>query len=91
MSKEDQIKASIQELDEATNAIAAKLQNAIDAEKDNVSAESLAALQSVADQLKALGADESNPIPTTDTTTGADNTGTGTGAGEGDGGAEANV
>ncbi len=65
MAKQDQINATLTELNDATNAIAAKIQKLIDGQNpgDPVSQESLDALQVVADQLKAMGTDETVPIP----------------------------
>lgn len=63
MTKQDQINATVQELDDASNAIAAKINAVIAAEADNVSQASLDALKSAADGLTALGADPANPVP----------------------------
>lgn len=67
MAKQDQINATLGQLNEATNALAAKIQKLIDGQTagDPVSQESLDALQAVADQLTAMGADVENPIPPT--------------------------
>ena len=70
MSAQDQINATIQELNDATTSISNRIQSIIAAEGNNVSSDSLTELQAVADQLKALGADPANPIPSTGDTTG---------------------
>lgn len=55
MSKQDELNASLQEINDATTAIAARLQALIDGGADNVTEESLQALQADADALKAIG------------------------------------
>lgn len=79
MAKQDQANAILAELNDATNALAAKIEKLIEGQTpgDPVSQETLDALQTVADQLKAMGADDSNPIPTP----GDDGTGGDTGTG----------
>jgi septal ring factor EnvC (AmiA/AmiB activator) len=64
MAKQDQINASLAELNDATNAIAARIQALIDAQNagDPVSQESLDQLQAVADQLKAMGQNPESPV-----------------------------
>ena len=66
MAKQDQINATLDQLNTATNALAEKIQKLIDGQTagDPVSQESLDALQAVADQLSAMGADATDPIPT---------------------------
>src|SRR5665647_2064115 len=65
MAKQDQVDATLAELNDATNALAAKIQKLIDGQVpgDPVSQESLDALQVVADKLKAMGTDPTNPVP----------------------------
>lgn len=67
-TKQDQINASLTELNEATNSIANRIQGLVDqlAVDDQVSQESIDQLQQVADQLKAMGQDPNNPIPNPD-------------------------
>ncbi len=55
MSKQDELNAAIQEIQDSTTAIAARIQAFIDAGADNVTEESLQSLQSEADALKAIG------------------------------------
>ena len=85
MSKQDQINASLQQLDEATNEIASDLEGLRNQVKEGtVSDESLATLDRSVQRLRALGADEANPIPTTDSTSTTGNTSGETAAWEGD-------
>lgn len=55
MTKQEQMDAALMEIKTATDAIAARLQKLIDAGADNISQESLNALQADADALKAMG------------------------------------
>lgn len=82
MAKQDQVNSIVSELNDATNALAAKIEKLIEGQNpgDPVTQESLDSLQSIADNLKAMGADDSNPIPTPEPGTGdtGDTTGGGT-------------
>lgn len=53
--KQEQLDAVLTEINDATNAISARLQALIDAGADNVTQASLDALQADADALKAIG------------------------------------
>lgn len=55
MSKQEQMDAALAEINDATSAIAARLQALIDAGADSVTQASLDALQADADALKAMG------------------------------------
>lgn len=55
MSKQELMDAALAEINDATNAISARIDAFIAANADNVSAESLAQLQADADALKAIG------------------------------------
>lgn len=66
MALQQETKDLIQAVDDATNAVAAKLQKLIDAASTAGSlseAEVRAALQPEVDRLKALGASDDNPVP----------------------------
>jgi hypothetical protein len=60
MSKLDDL---TKQIDDETNAIAAKIDSLQLKAGDAVTAEQLAALQAVSDRLKTLGADPANPVP----------------------------
>lgn len=55
MAKQDELNAALAEISDATTAISARLQTLIDGGADNVTEESLQALQADADALKAIG------------------------------------
>lgn len=61
MSKQDELNAALAEIGAATDAIAARLQALIDGGADNVTEESLQALQADADALKAIGTPPETP------------------------------
>lgn len=65
MAKQDQFNLTLGQLNEATNSLAAKIQRLIDGQTvgDTVTQESLDQLQLIANQLTAMGADETNPLP----------------------------
>lgn len=56
------VSAIVQEMDAASNAIAARIQRILES-STGLSAESEAALNKVVADLKALGADSENPFP----------------------------
>ena len=61
MAVDPKVAALITQFDDATNAIAARIQKLIDA--GGLNADSEAALQAEVTKLQALGADPANPIP----------------------------
>ena len=62
MAVDPQVAALVVEFDNATNAIAARIQRLIDG--GTLSADSAAALQDVVGKLTLLGQDPNNPVPT---------------------------
>jgi hypothetical protein len=64
MKKNEEVLAVVQELDEATNKVAAKLDKVVaDLEAGKVDDATIASLRSVSSRLKTLGADPENPVP----------------------------
>ena len=64
---DEQIKNMVGRLNTATNKIAAKISEVLEGEKNNLSDESIAALEAEVAKLEALGASDENPIPEEET------------------------
>lgn len=66
ISMSNQIDSLIQQLNDNTNMVAAKLDHiaAVQQQTQTVTPEQINSLQSIADHLRSLGADNANPVPT---------------------------